>query len=52
MRHIRSVALVAGGFFCALLVMYRFDFGMAVAVLAIAVVFGITAIALNRMPGL
>jgi cell division protein FtsW (lipid II flippase) len=37
--RLRAVSLIAIAFFCALLVMYRFDVGMAVTVFATAAVF-------------
>jgi cell division protein FtsW (lipid II flippase) len=39
MGKVRALALIAAAFFGALLVMYRFDFGMTVAVFVIGIVF-------------
>ena len=50
--RLRTVVLIAVAFFCALLGMYRFDFGMTVAVLGIAAVFAAIGFALNWIPGL
>jgi hypothetical protein len=43
MSRIRTVALIAAAFFAALWVMYGFDFGMAVAVFGIGIVFALCA---------
>jgi hypothetical protein len=41
MRFIRTRALIAAAFFIALLVMYRFDWRMTVAVFAFVIVTGV-----------
>jgi hypothetical protein len=48
--RLRNTALIAFGFFLALLVMYRFDFGMTVAALAIGAVFVAIGFVVSHTP--
>jgi len=52
MGTVRTAALIAAAFFGALLLMYNFDWGMAIAVFAIALVFVVIMIATRWSPTL
>jgi hypothetical protein len=50
MGRIRTIALLSAIFFGAILLIYRFDFGMAVAVFAIVAVGGVIVIVASNIP--